>query len=378
MPASPATDGTGGVPAPGPTDRVLVLAPHPDDESIAAGGLLLAARRANAAVRVVFLTSGENNPWAQRAFERRLVLTARARVDFAGHREGEALAALAALGVEPQSVVFLRLPDQGLTQLLLRDPAGVCQRLAQELVGFGPTILVAPSADDLHPDHSATAVLTQLALLSQGGTPQAPTALAFLVHNPSGRRRLPAGLAMTPADVARKRAAIFCHASQLIWRRGFLPSFATPREGYQPFVVPAPGPPHPIAAAGDEDGALVVELAPRFKARAFGPATLLLLPGSLSHPGLGIPLSGYRRARAILDQATRLPVGRATVARRGGAVRVRIEPPLLVGEQRVFLKLERLFGFFDEAGWVRFDRPWNDGKPAAPRRTGAAPLRAPG
>ncbi|MEP0772861.1 MAG: PIG-L family deacetylase, partial [Acidobacteriota bacterium] len=234
MPASPATDSTGGVPAPGPTDRVLVLAPHPDDESIGAGGLLLAARRAGAAVRVVFFTSGENNPWAQRAFERRLILTTRARMAFAGHREGEALAALAALGVEPRSVVFLRLPDQGLTHLLLRDPAGVCHRLVQELAGFAPTILVAPSAADLHPDHSAAAVLTQLALLSQGGMPPAPTALAFLVHNPGGRRRLPAGLAMPPADVVRKRAAILCHASQLIWRRGFLPSFATPREGYHP------------------------------------------------------------------------------------------------------------------------------------------------
>lgn len=357
MPASPATDSTGGVPAPGPTDRLLVLAPHPDDESIGAGGLLLAARRAGAALRVVFLTSGENNPWAQRAFERRLILTTRTRMAFAGHREGEALAALATLGVEPQAVVFLRLPDQGLTHLLLRDPAGLCQRLAQELAGFAPTILVAPSADDLHPDHSATAVLTQLALLSQRGMPPAPAALAFLVHNPGGRRRLPAGLAMTPADVARKRAAILCHASQLIWRRGFLPSFATPREGYQPFAVPAPGPPHPIVAAREEAGALVVELAPRFKARAFGPATLVLLPGSLSHPGLSVPLGRYARVRAVADRLTRLPVGRATLIRRGGAVRVRLDPPLLVGEHRVFVKLERLFGFFDEAGWVCVDRP---------------------
>ncbi len=357
--ATPPTNGsTGSVPVPGPSDRVLVVAPHPDDESIGAGGVLLAACRANAGVRVVFLTSGENNPWAQRAFERRLFLTARARMAYAGHREGEALAALATLGVEPRSVVFLRLPDQGLTHLLLRDPAGLAQRLADQLISFAPTILIAPSADDLHPDHSATAVLTQLALLAPEATSPTPTTLAFVVHNPSGRRRLPAGLAMTPADVARKRAAILCHRSQLIWRRWFLPSFATSWEGYQPFAMPRPGPPHPIAdAVRDEAGALVALVELRFRARAFGPPTLHLLPGSLSHPGLSVRLGGHASVRAVVDRLTRLPVGRATVARRRGVVRVRIEPPLLVGEQRVFLKLERQFGFFDEAGWVCRERP---------------------
>ena len=56
---------------PDPADRLLVLAPHPDDESLAIGGLLRLARAVGASVRVIYLTSGENNPWAQRACERR-------------------------------------------------------------------------------------------------------------------------------------------------------------------------------------------------------------------------------------------------------------------------------------------------------------------
>ena len=47
------------------SDRVLVLAPHPDDESLAAAGLLQHARGRGAAIRVVFLTDGDRNPWAQ-------------------------------------------------------------------------------------------------------------------------------------------------------------------------------------------------------------------------------------------------------------------------------------------------------------------------
>jgi N-acetyl-1-D-myo-inositol-2-amino-2-deoxy-alpha-D-glucopyranoside deacetylase len=48
------------------SDRLLILAPHPDDESIATGGLIQVARGVGAAVRVIVLTDGDNNPWPQR------------------------------------------------------------------------------------------------------------------------------------------------------------------------------------------------------------------------------------------------------------------------------------------------------------------------
>ncbi|TMQ65865.1 MAG: hypothetical protein E6K78_07050, partial [Candidatus Eisenbacteria bacterium] len=57
-----ALDGVVGL---GANDRVMVIAPHPDDESLACAGLLQASARAAARVRVVFLTDGDNNPWAQ-------------------------------------------------------------------------------------------------------------------------------------------------------------------------------------------------------------------------------------------------------------------------------------------------------------------------
>jgi LmbE family N-acetylglucosaminyl deacetylase len=51
--------------------RVMVLAPHPDDETLATTGLLQQAVSAGAAVRVLFVTDGDNNLWPQRAVERR-------------------------------------------------------------------------------------------------------------------------------------------------------------------------------------------------------------------------------------------------------------------------------------------------------------------
>src|ERR1035437_4372289 len=51
--------------------RLLLIAPHPDDESLACGTTLQAAVRAGAAVRVIYVTDGDNNPWPQRFMERK-------------------------------------------------------------------------------------------------------------------------------------------------------------------------------------------------------------------------------------------------------------------------------------------------------------------
>ena len=42
-------------------DRVLVMAPHPDDESLGCGGIIQTAVERHIPVRVVFFTYGDNN-----------------------------------------------------------------------------------------------------------------------------------------------------------------------------------------------------------------------------------------------------------------------------------------------------------------------------
>ena len=53
------------------SDRVLFFAPHPDDEALAAAGLLQRAALVGARAHLVFVTNGDNNVWAQRYVERR-------------------------------------------------------------------------------------------------------------------------------------------------------------------------------------------------------------------------------------------------------------------------------------------------------------------
>jgi LmbE family N-acetylglucosaminyl deacetylase len=80
----------------------LVLAPHPDDESLACGGLIAALATQGLPVRVVALSDGSaSHPGSRRFPPMRL----------RGRREVELLAAVGELGLGPAAVRFLRLPD---------------------------------------------------------------------------------------------------------------------------------------------------------------------------------------------------------------------------------------------------------------------------
>jgi LmbE family N-acetylglucosaminyl deacetylase len=135
--------GTGPAVLPGaPPGPVLVVAPHPDDETIGCGGALARHAAAGDRVTVVVATSGGATRGGGR--------------DVEAERERECRAACAALGVgEP---VFLRLPDGGLSAAV--------PRLAGELarLGAGAAVAYAPALLDPHPDHRAA----NLALAAAG------------------------------------------------------------------------------------------------------------------------------------------------------------------------------------------------------------------
>src|SRR5262249_7652114 len=88
-------------------DRLLVLAPHPDGETVANGGLILAARAAGAAIRIVWATAGEQNPWAQLAHEGRWPRSPADRRRWGALRREESRAALRMLGAEDADTSWL-------------------------------------------------------------------------------------------------------------------------------------------------------------------------------------------------------------------------------------------------------------------------------
>jgi LmbE family N-acetylglucosaminyl deacetylase len=199
-----------------PRSRLLLLVPHPDDESLGCGVLLQRATRAGAKIRVVYVTEGENNPWPQRALERKWRLTDVDRSRWGRLRRKEALAALAVLGVCRSDVSFLRLPDQGLTSLLLSGYGQLLDLLGRIIAEWRPTDILAPDISDTHPDHSAVGLTLRLILQDLASADRPASSWSFLVH---GQRedfiQRAISIRQSREETAIKLAAICCHTTQL-------------------------------------------------------------------------------------------------------------------------------------------------------------------
>ncbi len=103
-------------PATGPT---VVVAPHSDDEALAAAGLLQQAEAAGDRPHVLLVTGGDAFRLAAEAHFRKVRLSGAEMIAFGRHRLGESRAALAALGLPPDRLIFLGYPDQELHRLWL-------------------------------------------------------------------------------------------------------------------------------------------------------------------------------------------------------------------------------------------------------------------
>src|SRR6516164_592581 len=109
----------------------LVIAPHPDDAELGAGGTILLLKSQDASVGVLDLTNGEPTPHGS--------------VDI---RQRETAAATALLGLDWRG--NLGLPNRSLTADL-----DARRLLAGKLRELRPRILLAPYSEDAHPDHVA-------------------------------------------------------------------------------------------------------------------------------------------------------------------------------------------------------------------------------
>ena len=209
-------------------DRTLVIAPHPDDESIAAGGLLQRAITAGAEVRVIVVTDGDNNPWPLRYLKKKLHIDDAARAEWGMLRREESRRALAAIGVSPSATRFLGYPDRLLTTMARGGDLRVRDAIVAAIDDFSPSLLVIPSAFDLHPDHRAIAWFAH-------GASKGRNVMTYVIHGHPPHNRLMLRLDLNAEEAARKRAAIECHQSQLVLSRTRFLSYArSVEEFYQP------------------------------------------------------------------------------------------------------------------------------------------------
>lgn len=205
----PAGEQAAALPALSAQTRLCVVAPHPDDETIACGLLIQQVLAAGGEVEIWLLTAGDNNPWPQRWLERRLRIDQAGRQRWGSRRQQEMRLAMQRLGLPPAALRELGWPDLGVTDLLLRDGAATAASLTAALRRFAPTMVAMPALEDRHPDHAAAHVLMRLALRP---LPQLP-AWTYLVHGPA--RQSGVALAGSAAQLDRKLQALEAHRSQL-------------------------------------------------------------------------------------------------------------------------------------------------------------------
>ena len=191
--------------------RLLVIAPHPDDETIANGLLIQQVRAAGGAVKILLLTAGDNNPWPQRWLERRVRIAAADRKRWGQRRDAELERALQLLDVPSEALQKLHWPDMGVTDVLLHDGRRAIATLAAAIDAFRPSVIAMPSLEDRHPDHGSAYVLTRLALAGRMDVPQQ---LTYLIHGHADRDRF-VEVTGTSTQSTSKLQALTAHESQM-------------------------------------------------------------------------------------------------------------------------------------------------------------------
>ncbi|MFC4769045.1 PIG-L deacetylase family protein [Effusibacillus consociatus] len=261
-------------------DRILIVTPHPDDETIATGGLIQRALQRKKQVRLLVATNGDG-------FRKAACQMSGNRSPKPQHykllgekRQAELLRAVSILGLSENHVRFLGFPNGGLAHLWNehwdttkkysgRTGCTECpyslayashapysgQQLARliesVLTQYEPTDVIFPAREDRHDDHWATQAFTQYAIAK---CKIQSHQWSYLVHypdwpNPYAYRpnhslSLPSDydftsqcpwftFTLTPTEVTAKLRALYEHKSQIEVMKEYLESFVRKNELYQ-------------------------------------------------------------------------------------------------------------------------------------------------
>jgi len=242
--------------------RVLVIAPHPDDEVLAAGGVIQEHLRKGHVVKVLLVTCGDGQ-------RRGLLLPSRHFLRLGERRYRESLEALRILGIHERRVIALGYPDRGLAHLsespyksrytkvcavpyewAYRPGAPYTREaliadLAEIFSDERPHLIYLPHPRDRHGDHHAVYLFARAALQEIGLAPQLRH---YLIHYgawpfPMGRffdRSLlpPRSLRthdwlvhdLRPHQIERKYQAIRCYRTQTQYLEDHLLSYVRRNE----------------------------------------------------------------------------------------------------------------------------------------------------
>jgi LmbE family N-acetylglucosaminyl deacetylase len=145
------------------TTPVLVVAPHPDDETLGCGGAIAALRALAVEVHILVVSDGtQSHPNS----------TAYPAPKLKALRMAETQAAMDLLGVNTDQITFLELPDGAIPGVRSATFEPVLTRCHHYLSALKPTLIFLPWRYDPHPDHRATWQLINQALVQCNQEPR--------------------------------------------------------------------------------------------------------------------------------------------------------------------------------------------------------------
>ncbi len=194
--------------------RLLVIAPHCDDEALGCGGMIHDVIQAGGQVLVVVMTNGDGFTIATEEEFHRLFLTQEDYVNSGYTRQKETIQALQLLGLPEKQILFLGYPDRGLGQLWTNNwdkdqpyrssytgkdhspynnsyqknapyaGQAVLDNLEEIMLTFKPNVIAAPHPADEHSDHAAGWAFTAASFgkLSSKGMIAGAHLYTYLVH----------------------------------------------------------------------------------------------------------------------------------------------------------------------------------------------------
>jgi N-acetylglucosamine malate deacetylase 1 len=184
----------------------LIIAAHPDDAEISAGGTIASLKAEGASVGILDLTSGEPTPFGSLEIRRR-----------------ETQAASAILGVDWRD--NLNLPNRALT-----DDLEARRQLAGTIRQLKPRFLLTHYWEDAHPDHVAASSLvdaarfwSKLSKTDLPGEPHYPVRIYYFFSMHLRLHVQPSFVVDVSAHHATKMRAVECYHSQFIQGRPTTP-----------------------------------------------------------------------------------------------------------------------------------------------------------
>jgi N-acetyl-1-D-myo-inositol-2-amino-2-deoxy-alpha-D-glucopyranoside deacetylase len=266
-------------------DRILILAPHPDDEAISSSGIIQKALSAGARIKIVYLTNGEYNQESYLIYEKKPLILKSQFVGLGKIRIDEAVRAMDILGLKKEDLIFLGYPDFGtmdifteywdkskpysnILERISSVPYNECKSPGAPYIGqsilsdiedilkdFKPSKIIVSSPIDLNRDHQALYLFLRVALWDLKQDIGNPQFYSYLVHAkgwplPKGLHidnmlEIPSAIQgvgeewinsfLSTKEIENKNKTVDQYASQIKYNPSFLISFVRKNELFSVF-----------------------------------------------------------------------------------------------------------------------------------------------